>query len=42
MKEQFENLYSSAGSRLVDREAIHSLQLAEGELMERAGTAALV
>ena len=40
MKEQFENLYSSEGSRLIDREAINSLQLAGGELMERAGTAA--
>ena len=40
MKDRFENLYSSAGSQLVDREAIHSLQLADGELMERAGAAA--
>ena len=40
MKEEFENVYSSEGSRLIDREAINSLQLAEGELMERAGAAA--
>ena len=40
MEENFEHLYSSEGSRLVDREAINSLQLAEGELMERAGAAA--
>ena len=40
MKQKFENLYSSAACRLIDREAIRSLQLAEGELMERAGTAA--
>ncbi len=40
MKEEFENVYSSEGSRLIDCEAISSLQLAEGELMERAGTAA--
>ena len=40
MEGDFEHLYSSEGSRLVDREAINSLQLAEGELMERAGAAA--
>ena len=40
MDGDFEYLYSSEGSRLVDREAINSLQLAEGELMERAGAAA--
>ena len=40
MEGDFEHLYSSEGSRRVDREAINSLQLAEGELMERAGAAA--
>ena len=40
MEGDFEHLYSSEGSRLVDREAINSLQLAEGGLMERAGAAA--
>ena len=40
MKVQFENLYSSEGSRLVDRAALNSLKLPEGELMERAGIAA--
>ena len=40
MEGDFEHLYSPEGSRLVDREAINSLQLAEGELMERAGAAA--
>ena len=40
MERDFEHLYSSEGSRLVDREAINSLQLAEGGLMERAGAAA--
>jgi len=40
MEGNFEHLYSCEGSRLVERDAIDSLQLAEGELMERAGAAA--
>ena len=40
MAEHFEHLYSSEGSRVVDRKAISSLGLADGELMQRAGAAA--
>ena len=40
MEGNFEQLYSYEGSRLVDRSAIKSMQLAEAELMERAGAAA--